>query len=159
MLAPNLLCDDVHHACHGVAAVERRLRALHDFDALDVLRVNQPEVVLAAHVAVDALAVDEDEDIAVAQSAQLHLAAHVALAEGKRGRQPREDFLDGAPAVAVEHLARDDFGLHGCVAQQVLRARARHHHLGQSLRADAVGKHGVGLLGMGGKHARHPNDD
>src|SRR5207247_5819568 len=30
-----LLGDDVHHAADGVRAVERRLRATHDLDALD----------------------------------------------------------------------------------------------------------------------------
>ena len=108
-----LLRDDVDDACHRIAAVQGTLRTLDYLDALDVVRVNQSEVVLASHVAVQTFTVHQDEDVGVAQTAQLHLAAHIALVEGKRCRQRTKYLLDALAAKAVQHFAIDDLGLHG----------------------------------------------
>jgi len=75
--------DDVDDACDGIASVQCRGGSLHNFYAFDACRVDETEVVLAAVVAVDALAVDEDEDVRVAQAVHLHLRAHVVLVECK----------------------------------------------------------------------------
>ena len=88
-----LLGDDVDDAGHRIAAVERTLGTLHNLYLLDVLRVNKAKVVLAAHVAMDALAVYEYQDVAVAQSVELHLRTHVTLVEGKGRRQTCENVL------------------------------------------------------------------
>ena len=124
-----LLRNDVDDAGHRVATVQRTLRTLHNLYLLDVLRVNQPQVVLTAHIAVDALAVHQYQDIAVAQSVQLHLTAHVALVEGKRRRQACEDFLQTLAAILTQHLLCDDLRLHGRILQQVTRTSTRHYHL------------------------------
>ena len=79
-----LLGDDVHHAGNGIRAVEGRCRSLHDFNLLDVVRIDERQVVLTAHVAVNALAVNQNKDIGIVQSVELHLRAHVVLAECKR---------------------------------------------------------------------------
>ena len=126
--------DDVHHSGHCIAAIESRLRTLHHLNALYLLRVYERKVVLSAHVSVYALAVYEYQHVGVAQSAQLHLAAHVALAEGKRSRQAAQYLLEAATSVGLQHAARDDLGLHRRIAEQTLRARTRHHHFAQSVR-------------------------
>ncbi len=48
------------------------------------MRVDETQVVLAAHIAVNAFPIHEYQYIAVAQSVHLHTAAHVALVEGER---------------------------------------------------------------------------
>ncbi len=77
----------------------------------------------------DALAVHQYQDIAVAQSVQLHLTAHVALVEGKRRRQACEDLLQTLAAILAQHLLCDDLRLHGRILQQVTRTSTRHYHL------------------------------
>ena len=72
-LVKTLLGDDVDDAGHRIAAVEGALGTLHDFYLLDVVGVDEREVILAAHIAMNALAVDEHQDITVAQTVQLHL--------------------------------------------------------------------------------------
>ena len=93
------LGDDIDNTGYGIAAIERTLGTLHYLNLLDVLRVDKSKVVLTAHVAVDALAVDEYQDIVVAQSVQLHLTAHVALAESEARGQSRQDVLKALAAV------------------------------------------------------------
>ena len=51
------LGDDVDDAGHRVATVQRTLGTLHNLYLLDVVRVNETKVVLAAHIAMNALAV------------------------------------------------------------------------------------------------------
>ena len=139
------LCDDIDDACHSIAAIQGTLRTFHYLDALYVLRVYQPQVVLASHVAMNALAVYEYQDIAVAQSVQLHLAAHVSLVEGKGGRQRTENLLDALAAETVQHLAVDDLCLYGHILQSVLGTRSRDHNLLQlQLLLLALSKHEQG---------------
>ena len=95
--------DDVDHSCHGVTAIECRLRPTDNLDVVYVMRIYQAQVVLAPHVAVNTLAVDKDEDIRIAQSAHLHLAAHVAFVEGKRGSQAAQNLLERLRPIAVQH--------------------------------------------------------
>ena len=68
-----LLRDDVDHARDGIRAVEGRRSSLHNLNLLDVVRVDEREVVVAAIVAVQAFAIDQYEDIGVAQAVHLHL--------------------------------------------------------------------------------------
>ena len=117
--------DDVDHAGDGVAAVEGGGSALDNLDLFDVARIDQRQVVFAAHVAVDALAVDQDQDIAVAQAVELHMGAHVVFVEGERGGQAAQDVFERASGIVLQHLARDDFRLHGYVLEQMLRAGGR----------------------------------
>ena len=71
------------------------------------------------------LAVDEYQDIGVAQTVHLHLTAHVALAESKRCGESAQNVLERAAAIVAQHLPGDDLGLHGRVLQQVLCASTR----------------------------------
>lgn len=79
-----LLRDDVDHSSYGVASVERRGGSLHNLDALDVGRIQQVEVVLPTHVAVHALAVNQDKDVVVVQPVELDVAAHTPVVERER---------------------------------------------------------------------------
>ena len=112
-----LLRDDVDDSGYGIRAIERRRGPFHNLNLLDVVRVDESQVVLSAHVAMNALAIDEDEDVGVAQSVHLHLRPHVALVEGKRRRQTREDILQGTASIVLEHLSGDHFRLHGRIFQ------------------------------------------
>ena len=87
--------DDVDDTSDGIGTIERRGSSLHNFNLLDVVRVNESEVVLASVVSVNAFAIDEDEDVVVAKSVHLHLTAHVPFVEGKRSRQSRQDVGNG----------------------------------------------------------------
>ncbi len=88
------LGDDVDDSGYRIRAIEGARRTLHDFYLVDVVRIDERQVVLAAHVAMDALAVNQDQDIAVAQATQLHLRAHVVFAKGKRSREATQDVLN-----------------------------------------------------------------
>ena len=127
------LGDDVYYTCNGIRAIERTRRTLHDFDFLDILRVNQRQVILPAHVAMDALAVNQNQDVAVAQAVQLHLGAHVILIKGKRRSETTQDVLDALACIVAQHLAGNHLGLYGRILQQVLRASTRYYHLGQTI--------------------------
>ena len=66
-----LLRDDVDDAADSIAAVERRARALHDFDALDVLdgrdaRERRARTAHRALVVIEALAIDEHDNALLA---------------------------------------------------------------------------------------------
>ena len=128
-----LLGDDVHHASYGIRAVECRRGSLHYLNLLDVLWVYEAQVVLPAHVAVYAFAVNQHQDIGVAQSVQLHLRPHIVLAECERSRQPREDVLNRAARIVAEHFMRDNLRLYGRILQQVLRASTRYYHFLQTV--------------------------
>ena len=58
--------DDVDDARNGIGTVECTRRSFYNFYLLDVLRVDETQVVLAAVVAVQTTTVDEDEHVAVA---------------------------------------------------------------------------------------------
>ena len=120
---------DVYHSGHGVGSVECRLCSLHDFDALDVVRVNQSEVVLASVVTVYSLSVDENQNVVVSQSVELCLASHVALVEREGRCESAQYLLDGLCSVAFYHLPGNHFGLHGHVFQQMTRTCGCDHHL------------------------------
>ena len=81
-----------------------------------------------------ALAIYHDKDIAITQTVHGDSAAHVALIEVERGSQHAENILQAAPSIVAQHLVVDDLCLHRCVLQQMLRARASHHHLIQHTR-------------------------
>ena len=49
--------------------------------------IDEAEVVFTAHITMKSFSVDEYQDIVVAQTAKLHLAAHIALVERQRGSQ------------------------------------------------------------------------
>ena len=115
--------DDIDDTCHGVAAIQGRLRSLDNLYALYILRINKSEVVLSAHVAMYAFAIYQYEDVGVAETAQLHLRPHVSLGKGKRSSETTEDVLNAPATIALQHLARDDLCLHRHIAQQTLRAR------------------------------------
>ena len=102
------------------------------------MRVDKREVVLPTYVAMNAFAVDENEDVAIAKAIHLHLRAHVILVERKRGHQARENVFDTLACIVAKHLACDDLSLHRGVFQQVFGASARHHNLLQAVRAPDV---------------------
>ena len=132
------LRDDIDDTGHRVTSIQRTLSTLHNLNLLDVVRVNQTQVVLTAHVTVNALAVNEYQDIRVTQAVQLHLAAHIAFVEGKRSCQSGKDVLQTLAAILLQHLLRNHLRLHRGILQQVLRARTGHHHLLQRVRAPHV---------------------
>ena len=144
-----LLGDDVDDAGHRIAAVEGTLGALHDLYLCDVVGVDEREVVLAAHIAVNALAIDKYQDIVVAQTVQLHLGTHIALVEGKRGGQSGEDILQALAAILAQHLARDDLRLNRRILQQMAGASTCHHHLLQAVRTPDI------RLGIGADSQQH----
>ena len=123
------LGDDVDHASDGVAPVERGGGAADNLHALDVVRIDQREVVLPAHIAVDALAIDEHEDVVVAEAIHLHMAAHVIVAKGKRGGEAGEDVFEVLPGKVTQHAPRDDLRLHRHTLQRMLRAGGGDDHL------------------------------
>ena len=106
------LCNDVDDTRHRIAAIQGTLCAFHYLDALYVMRVNQSEIVLAANVAMNALAVNENQNIVIAQPVQLHLASHIAFVEGKGCRQRPQYLFYALAAKTVQHLAVNDFCLH-----------------------------------------------
>ena len=126
---PLLARNDVDDARDGVAAVQGGGSALDDFDFFDVLRVDQRKVVFAAHVTLYALAVDQDQDIAVAQAAELHVRTHVILVEGKGCRQSSQDFFQRTTGIVLQHAAGDNLGLHGYVLEQMHGAGGRDNSL------------------------------
>ena len=128
-----LLRDDIDNTRYSIRAVKSTRRTLHDLDLLDVLGIDEREVVLTTHITMNALAVDQYQDIVVAKAVELHLGAHVILAESERGGQACEDVLEAATTVVTEHLARDDLGLNGRILQQVLCTSTRHHHFLQAV--------------------------
>ena len=77
------------------------------------MRVNQSEVVLTSHITMQTFTVHQDKYVGVAQTAKLHLTAHIALVEGKRCRQRTKYLFDALAAKAVQHLAVDYLGLYG----------------------------------------------
>ena len=133
--ALRLAGDDVDDTGDGVGAIQGRGRSLDDLDAVDAGRVDDAQVVLSAIVAVQPLAVHQNEHIRVAQSVHLQLRPHVVLIEGKRGRQPAENLLQAASSVLFQVAVGDDLRLHRGIAQQVLGAGSRHHHFLQAVGA------------------------
>ena len=81
----------------------------------------------------DALAVDQYQDIVVAQTVELHLRTHIVLAEGERGRQACKDILQTPSAIVLQHLAGDHLCLHRGILQQVLGAGTRHNDFLQTV--------------------------
>ena len=76
--------DDIDHAGDGIRAVEGRGSTLHHLYLLDVLWVDQRQIILTTVVTMDALTIDKDEDIRVAQAVHLYLRPHITLVEVKR---------------------------------------------------------------------------
>ena len=93
-----------------------------------------------------ALAVNENEDVGVAQPVHLHLAAHVVFAEGETGRQSAEYFLETAAAILLQFPPCDHFGLYGNIFQTVLRTRSRDNHFGERV---------ILFLAAGSHHNEH----
>ncbi len=147
-LVTMLLGDDVYHTGDGIRAIERTRRTLHDFDFLDVLRVDERQLVLAAHITVDALAVNKDEDVGVSQTVELHLRAHIVLIESKRRSEATKDVLDALARIVAKHLACNHLGLNRGVLKQMRSARASHNHLHQ------IDLQGVSLRESGKTHAK-----
>ena len=82
-----LLHDDVHHTRNGIGAIESRGGTFHNLYLLDIVWIDERELVLSTHIAMNALAVDQHEDIAIAKTIQLHLRTHIVFIEGKRCRE------------------------------------------------------------------------
>ena len=125
-----LLGDDVDDTGNGIAAVERTRGALHYLDALDVVRVDQPKVVLSAHIAMQTFAVNHDQDITISKTIHLHLGAHVVRIKCKRAAQHAQNVFDALTRKVTKHASADDLGLHRSIFQQMLRTCTRHHHFG-----------------------------
>ena len=140
-----LLCNDVDHSGNGVTAVERRTCTLHDFDTVNVLRIYQSQVVFTTVVAVNALSVNEYQDVAVAQSVHLNVATHVVLAKIDAARKATQNVFNALSGILPQHLSADHFGLYRSVFQRILRSRAGHYHgFQQTLTSQAVGRRGLG---------------
>ena len=84
-----LLGDDVDHAGHCIAPVERGRGAADDLHPLDVVRIDERKLILPADIAVNTFSVDQDQDVVIAQAIHLDMAAHVILSEGEGGSQSR----------------------------------------------------------------------
>ena len=98
------------------------------------MRVNQRKVILTTIVTMQTAPVYENQHVRVAQSVHLQVRPHVVLVEVERGREARQDVLDGASCILLQLTVTDNFGLHGSVFQQVLSASTRHDHFLNSIR-------------------------
>ncbi len=116
-----LLGDDVHHAGHGVGAVDRRGAVLQHFDAFDQRDRDHVEVdrTVGAGAAVDhAAAIEQHERAVDAQATQVDLGGAVAvlgpvgvgLAAGETGggRQALQQGFHRGRAGALDGLGVDD---------------------------------------------------
>jgi hypothetical protein len=112
--------DDVDHAPHRRAAVERRLRPLHDLDAVDRRERDAGEVERAGHAPGHRLPVEEDEHPRTAESLQGDAMAGghagVELHAGEAAQQ-RAEVRDGRPR---DLAARDHFGGDDGVSEALL---------------------------------------
>ena len=77
------LCDDIHNTCHRITTIKGALRSLNDFYLLDIMGIDETQIVFSTHIAMNTFAVNEYQDIAVAQAVQLHLRTHITLVEGE----------------------------------------------------------------------------
>ena len=68
-----LLRNDIHHASNRIRAIERTRSTFHDFYLLNVLGIDKSQVVLSTYIAMNTLAINQYQDIVVAQAIQLHL--------------------------------------------------------------------------------------
>ena len=66
-----LAADDIHHAAHGIRAVERRRSPFHDFDALHVIHVQAAVIHVVERFARQALPVDEEQHRVAAESSHV----------------------------------------------------------------------------------------
>ena len=78
---------DVYYAGHGIAAVKCAACSLYNLNMVYVVRVYAAQIILAAVVTVQTLAVNHYQNVVVAQSVKGHLAAHVAGIEIKTGAE------------------------------------------------------------------------
>ena len=124
-----LLRNDIDHTRDGIRAIEGTRSTLHDLNLLDVLGINQRQIVLSAHIAMDALTIDQYQYIVISQTVELHLRTHIVLAEGERCRQACKDILQTAPSIILQHAMGDDLCLHRGILQEVLSSCTRHHYL------------------------------
>ena len=67
------LGNDIHHTGNSIAAIKGRRSTFHNFYFLNIVRVNQTQVILSAHISMNTLSVDENQNIVVAQTIHLHL--------------------------------------------------------------------------------------
>ena len=122
------LGDDVDDTCHRITSIQRTLCSLDNLNALDVVWVDESEVILSTHVAMYALAINEDENVRITQTSQLHLTAHIALAESKGSCESAQYIFDAFATIAIEGASRDDLCLYGHILQQVLGSSTCHNH-------------------------------
>ena len=78
-----LFSDNVYDTSHSIASIQGTLRALYNLYAFYIVRVNESQVVLTTHIAVNTLSVDKDKNVVITEAVQLHLSTHIALSEGK----------------------------------------------------------------------------
>ena len=126
-----LLRDDVDYSGYGVASVERRGGPFHNLDALDVGRIQQVEVVLPTHVAVHALAVNQDKDVVVVQPVELDVAAHTPVVERERRGEPCQQLFHTTGLELFQSPSCNDFGLYGSVLQIMFGPRSCYDHFFQ----------------------------
>ena len=89
--------DDVDDAGDGIRSVERRRSPFDDFDALDIGRVDRSQIVLTARIAVQTLAVDQNQNIAVSQPVHRQTGPHIALRNIERRAQRSENVAETTP--------------------------------------------------------------
>ena len=107
-LVARLVGDDVDHTADGVRAVERRSRPVEHLNALDARHVDLPKVDVAADVARQLAAVDEQEDVAVRQAVHRQVGAHRVGRERQRGDQRLHGLLEVGDAGAADVRGRND---------------------------------------------------
>ena len=112
-----LLGDDIDDTSHRITTIKGALRSLNDFYLLDIMGIDETQIVFSTHIAMNTFAVNEYQDIAVAQAVQLHLTAHITLVECKRCCQSAQNFFKAFAAIAVKHTTRDDLRLYRGVLQ------------------------------------------
>ena len=113
-----LTADDVHHATHGIRAVERRRGTLDNLDTPYVVEVHAAVVHIVHRLAGHPLAVDQEEYGVAAEAAHVErrLLTH-GKAELQTGNLLYQQVLDVGGVGHLDVVERDEPGDDGRVLQ------------------------------------------
>ena len=101
-LIGGLIRDDVDDTPDSIRAVERRGRTVEHLDALDAAHIDARQVDVTRDVAREFLAVDEDEQVFIAQSVHAEEGTHGTGRHGHLREHSRHGVLEGGDALFLE---------------------------------------------------------
>ena len=150
--ADQLLCgligNDVDDTGDGVGAVERGGGTVEDLDTFDARHADARQVDVVRDVAREFLAVDEDEDVLVAQAVETQEGSHGVWSHRHLRHHARQGTVEGGDTLFADLLGREDVNGRGGTFQTLMVAGAGHDHGVQMIRT----------ADHGGVHALHPVD-